>query len=65
VNRNLIVGLFVLTGLVLFSVGLFMIGNRHQAFTRHVDFYTEFTNLYGLAKGAKVQVAGMDGRSLR
>jgi phospholipid/cholesterol/gamma-HCH transport system substrate-binding protein len=38
-----------------------MIGNRHQAFTRHVDFYTEFTNLYGLAKGAKVQVAGMDG----
>jgi phospholipid/cholesterol/gamma-HCH transport system substrate-binding protein len=60
INRNLVVGLFVTAGLALFTVGLFLIGNRHQAFARHVDFYAEFNDLSGLAKGAKVQVGGMD-----
>jgi phospholipid/cholesterol/gamma-HCH transport system substrate-binding protein len=59
-NKNLIVGLFVLAGLVLFMSGLFLIGNRHEAFARHMDYYAEFTNLAGLSKGSKVQVAGMD-----
>jgi phospholipid/cholesterol/gamma-HCH transport system substrate-binding protein len=59
-NRNLVVGLFVAGGLTLFTFGLFLIGNRHQAFARHIEFYAEFRNLSGLAKGAKVQVAGMD-----
>lgn len=59
-NRNLIVGFFVVAGLGLFASGLFMIGNRHEAFARHLDFFTEFTDLSGVAKGAKVQVAGMD-----
>ena len=47
-------------GLALFATGLFMIGNRHEAFGRHAQFYVEFSNLSGIAKGAKVQVAGMD-----
>jgi phospholipid/cholesterol/gamma-HCH transport system substrate-binding protein len=59
-NRNLSVALFVLVGLGLFLAGLFTIGNRHQAFAKHLVIYTEFANLSGLAKGAKVQVAGMD-----
>jgi phospholipid/cholesterol/gamma-HCH transport system substrate-binding protein len=59
-NRPLIVGFFVLASLALFAMGLFMIGNRHEAFARHAQFYTEFSNLSGIAKGAKVQVAGMD-----
>jgi phospholipid/cholesterol/gamma-HCH transport system substrate-binding protein len=59
-NRPLIVGSFVLTALALFATGLFMIGNRHEAFARHAEFYVEFSNLSGIAKGAKVQVAGMD-----
>jgi phospholipid/cholesterol/gamma-HCH transport system substrate-binding protein len=59
-NRNLIVGLFVAAGLSLFTIGLFLIGNRHEAFAHHVEFYAEFKDLSGLAKGAKVQVAGMD-----
>jgi phospholipid/cholesterol/gamma-HCH transport system substrate-binding protein len=59
-NKNLLVGLFVVSGLALFAVGIALIGNRHEAFARHVDFYTEFVNLAGLSKGAKVQVAGMD-----
>jgi phospholipid/cholesterol/gamma-HCH transport system substrate-binding protein len=59
-KKNLIVGLFVLAALALFTVSLFLIGNRHEAFSRHMDFYTEFTDLAGLTKGTKVQVAGMD-----
>jgi phospholipid/cholesterol/gamma-HCH transport system substrate-binding protein len=59
-NRNFVVGSFVAAGLLLFTVGLFLIGNRHQAFARHVEFYAEFRDLSGLAKGSKVQVGGMD-----
>ena len=59
-NRNLAVGIFALFGLALFTTGLFLIGDRHQAFQKHVTFYTEFANLSGLAKGSKVQVGGMD-----
>jgi phospholipid/cholesterol/gamma-HCH transport system substrate-binding protein len=59
-NKPLIVGSFALAALALFATGLFMIGNRHEAFARHAQFYVEFSNLSGIAKGAKVQVAGMD-----
>jgi phospholipid/cholesterol/gamma-HCH transport system substrate-binding protein len=59
-NKSLTVGTFVLAGLVLFMAGLILIGNRHEAFARHIDYYADFTNLAGLSKGSKVQVAGMD-----
>jgi phospholipid/cholesterol/gamma-HCH transport system substrate-binding protein len=59
-NKPLIVGSFAVAGLALFATGLFMIGNRHEAFARHAQFYVEFSNLSGIARGAKVQVAGMD-----
>ena len=58
-NNNVIVGLFVLVGLVLFTIGMFLIGDRHQAFSRHVEYYAEFVNLAGLSNGAKIRVAGM------
>jgi phospholipid/cholesterol/gamma-HCH transport system substrate-binding protein len=59
-SRNLIVGVFVLAGLTLFTLGVFLIGDRHEAFARHIEFYTEFKDLDGVAKGSKVKVAGMD-----
>src|SRR5579871_991617 len=59
-NRNLTVGLFVLTAIVLFTGGLFLIGNRHEAFAKHLVIYTDLVDLDGLAKGTKVQVGGMD-----
>jgi len=59
-NRNFLVGIFVVAGLMLFTVGIFLVGNRQGAFTRHVEFYTEFKDLSGLTKGSKVKVAGMD-----
>ena len=59
-NRNLTVGVFVLLGLALFTTGLFLIGDRHEAFQKHLTLYTAFSDLSGLAKGSKVQVGGMD-----
>jgi phospholipid/cholesterol/gamma-HCH transport system substrate-binding protein len=54
------VGVFVATGVSLFTLGIFLIGNQHKAFARHFAVYTEFANLDGVAKGTKVRVAGMD-----
>jgi phospholipid/cholesterol/gamma-HCH transport system substrate-binding protein len=59
-NRNALVGLFVLGGVILFTVGVFFVGNRHEAFERHIQLYTELGNLSGLTNGSKVRVAGMD-----
>lgn len=59
-NRNIMVGIFVVAGLALLTLGIFLVGSRHAAFAPHVDFYTEFTNLAGVSKGSKVKVAGMD-----
>jgi phospholipid/cholesterol/gamma-HCH transport system substrate-binding protein len=59
-TRNASIGLFVTAGLVLFGLGMFLIGDRHEAFAHHREYYSEFVNLAGLTKGAKVRVAGMD-----
>jgi len=59
-NRNVSVGLFVAAGLLLFGAGMFLIGDRRQAFGRHIEYYSEFVNLAGLPNGAKVRVGGMD-----
>lgn len=59
-NRSTSIGLFLVVGLLLFGIGMFVIGDRHQAFERHTEYYSEFVNLAGLPKGATVRVAGMD-----
>jgi len=59
-KRFLAVGIFITAGMTLFALGIFLVGSRHEAFSRHVFLYTEFTELDGIAKGSKVQVAGMD-----
>jgi len=52
------VGAFVLGGLVLFTIGLFMIGDRQMAFAKKFVVYTEFTKITGLQPGAVVRVLG-------
>ncbi|QEE28903.1 MCE family protein [Terriglobus albidus] len=59
-KRYFVVGLFIIAGLTLFAIGIFLVGNRHEAFSRHLMIYSEFVDLDGLAKGSKVRVAGMD-----
>jgi phospholipid/cholesterol/gamma-HCH transport system substrate-binding protein len=52
------VGVFVLGGLLLFAVGLFMIGDRQMAFAKKFVVYTEFKKITGLQPGAIVRVSG-------
>jgi len=59
-NYNVLVGVFTTAGVVLFAAALFLIGNQHKAFHHHIVFYTNFQNVDGLPKGAKVRVDGMD-----
>jgi phospholipid/cholesterol/gamma-HCH transport system substrate-binding protein len=58
--RPVIVGAFVIGGLVLFTAGLFLIGNRRMLFTDTFQVYAEFSEIAALDNGAKVRVAGMD-----
>ena len=59
------IGLFIFLGVAFFTAVLFMIGNRQEAFGRHLELYTEFSNLSGLATGAKVRVSGFDAGELK
>lgn len=59
-NHNLGVGIFVIFGTALFALALFLIGNQHSVFAKQMELFTEFKNLNGLQKGAKVQVGGFD-----
>jgi phospholipid/cholesterol/gamma-HCH transport system substrate-binding protein len=63
-NHNVIVGVFITAAIALFAAALFLIGNQHKAFRRHVIFYTNFQNVDGIPKGAKVRVNGMDAGEL-
>jgi phospholipid/cholesterol/gamma-HCH transport system substrate-binding protein len=53
-------GAFVIGGLMLFGLGLFLIGDRRMLFSKSADYYTEFAQLSALQAGAKVRVGGMD-----
>jgi len=64
-TRKTWIGAFVIGGLLLFGIGMFLIGDRHQLFARHVEYYSEFVNLAGLTSGAKVRVGGMDAGEVR
>ncbi len=58
------VGVFVIVGLLLFAVGLFMIGDRQMAFAETFTLYTEFTKVTGLQPGAIVRVSGAKAGSI-
>ncbi len=59
------VGVFVGGGLLLFAIGLFMIGDRQMAFSDKVIVYTEFRRVTGLQPGAIVRVSGAKAGSIR
>jgi phospholipid/cholesterol/gamma-HCH transport system substrate-binding protein len=52
------VGIFVIAGVLLFAIGLFMIGDRQMAFARKFVVYTEFAKIPGLEPGAIIRVSG-------
>jgi phospholipid/cholesterol/gamma-HCH transport system substrate-binding protein len=59
-SRTVGAGAFVVIGLLLFTVALFMIGERRMLFKNRYTVYTEFSRLGQLELGATVRVAGLD-----
>jgi phospholipid/cholesterol/gamma-HCH transport system substrate-binding protein len=53
-------GAFVVVGALLFTVALFMIGERRMLFQTRYTVYTEFAKLGQLESGAVVRIAGLD-----
>jgi phospholipid/cholesterol/gamma-HCH transport system substrate-binding protein len=54
------IGLFLILGIGLFTVILFLIGNRYDVFGKHVEFYADFSDIGGLPRGAQVRVSGIE-----
>lgn len=59
-NRLASVGAFVVGGVLLFALGLFLIGNRRMMFSDTFEVYAEFSRIAGLQNGAIVRVSGLD-----
>ena len=58
------IGAVVLGGLLLFAVGLFLIGERRMLFERKFTAQAEFARVSGLQVGSPVKVAGMPAGSV-
>jgi phospholipid/cholesterol/gamma-HCH transport system substrate-binding protein len=59
-GRVAAVGAFVIGGVLLFGLGLFLVGDRRMLFEENFEVYAEFSKISGLQKGATVRVAGLD-----
>ncbi|WP_320814429.1 MlaD family protein [Flavobacterium sp.] len=53
-------GLFVITGLILFTAGIFLIGERQNIFGKSILISVKFTNTNGLQKGNNVRYSGIN-----
>lgn len=58
-SRRAVVGAFVVTGLLIFGIGLFLIGDRRLLFTDQYELYTAFNRVTGVQVGTDVRVAGL------
>ncbi|HEY1758499.1 MAG TPA: MlaD family protein [Bryobacteraceae bacterium] len=63
-SRKASVGAFLIGGIVLFGVGLFLIGNRQKVFSRGFEIYSNFGSVSGLVTGADVRVSGLQAGEL-
>ena len=57
--RLAIVGAFVIGGLLLFAVGLFLIGDRRLLFSEQFEVEADFGNVAGVEIGTSVRLSGL------
>jgi phospholipid/cholesterol/gamma-HCH transport system substrate-binding protein len=60
IKREIKVGAFVLTGLSVVGLVVFMIGDERQAFKRKDTYSAVFNDVQGLGRGSTVRMGGMD-----
>jgi len=59
-SRDIRVGLFVLAGLFLSGLVIFLIGDERRLFASSVEFRTNFSDVQGLKAGAPIRMGGID-----
>jgi phospholipid/cholesterol/gamma-HCH transport system substrate-binding protein len=59
-SKEMRVGAFVLAGLIIVGVVIFLIGDEKRAFEAKVIFHTSFGDVQGLRAGAPVRLGGVD-----
>jgi phospholipid/cholesterol/gamma-HCH transport system substrate-binding protein len=60
VKREIKVGVFVLCGLIVAGIIIFLVGDERGVFNRHIELHTHFTDIAGLKPGAPVRMGGVD-----
>ena len=59
-NEKLKLGVFVIVGLLLFIVAIYLIGNRQNMFTKTFTISASFNNVNGLVLGNNVRYSGIN-----
>lgn len=59
-QREIKVGLLVVVAVTVFAVGVFLVGDREQLFVSKNTYWVEFGSTAGLARGASVQLDGVN-----
>lgn len=58
-RRSIVVGIFVLLGIVIFVAGVFVLGGQQKRFTKSIRVHAVFNNVGGLKAGNNVWFSGV------
>jgi len=58
-RKNILVGFFVVVGLIIFIVGIFVIGSKSGLFEKSFEISAKFKNTAGLKEGSNVEYNGV------
>src|SRR3954463_2528626 len=59
-SKEMRVGAFVLAGLIVAGIVIFLIGDEKRLFDSKVTYHTSFSDVQGLKSGAPVRLGGID-----
>lgn len=64
-SKKLKVGILVVAGILLFAVGLFLIGSRKQLFSHKYSIFADFEDVNTIQPGAALRVSGMNAGTVK
>lgn len=59
-SKNVLLGIFVVTGIIIFTLGVYFIGSQQNLFGESIRVNSIFKNVSGLQLGNNVRFAGVD-----